>query len=250
MSAPKEMNIHQRIHAVMEDISYVQKEDKRVSGQYTFVSHDAVSAAIHPLLVKHGITAIPRVVKYGEDRYEVMGKNNSPRKVMRTTVDMEIDFVNIDHPEDRVTVPVFGYGIDDSDKGPGKAMSYATKYAMLKTFVLETGDDVERITPRDIADQAMDAAARGDWPELCQLMSHESYMEAHRLMSNQHKSIIKELARKRDEYRDSINNSARGDDESGVIELWDELNKDEKRSVFHVLDKDAQDYLQKLRSAA
>jgi hypothetical protein len=35
----------------------------------------------------------------------------------------------------------FGYGIDDQDKGAGKAMSYAVKYALLKTLGLETGDD-------------------------------------------------------------------------------------------------------------
>jgi hypothetical protein len=33
------------------------------------------------------------------------------------------------------------YGIDDSDKGPGKAISYAVKYALLKALGLETGDD-------------------------------------------------------------------------------------------------------------
>jgi hypothetical protein len=41
-------------------------------------------------------------------------------------------------------VSFFGYGIDNQDKGPGKAMSYAVKYAMLKTFCLETGDDPEK----------------------------------------------------------------------------------------------------------
>jgi len=59
-------------------------------------------------------------------------------------------FVNVDDPKDRTATTHIGYGIDSSekdgrisvgDKGPGKAISYAFKYALLKTFCLETGDD-------------------------------------------------------------------------------------------------------------
>ena len=37
-----------------------------------------------------------------------------------------------------------GYGIDPADKGIGKAISYSFKYALLKTFCLETGDDPDQ----------------------------------------------------------------------------------------------------------
>ena len=107
-------NIHQRILAVMSDLNYVQKSDKKVNNQYTFVTHDAVSAALHPLLVTHGIVTIPRMTEWAQDGN-------------RTSVNMEVDFVNVDAPEDKVTVPCFGFGIDPQDKGPGKAVSYATK---------------------------------------------------------------------------------------------------------------------------
>jgi len=134
------LNIYQRISAVMADLDYVQKEDKLVNDQYSFVSHDAVSAAIHPLLVKHGIVAVPRVISWAQDGN-------------RTSVDLEVDFVNIDTPEDGITVPSFGFGIDKQDKGPGKAVSYAVKYAALKLFVLATGDDPERDLIDHVADK-------------------------------------------------------------------------------------------------
>jgi hypothetical protein len=54
---------------------------------------------------------------------------------------MTVRFVNVDDPQDFFDVETFGYGLDDQDKGPGKAMSYAVKYALLKTLGLETGDD-------------------------------------------------------------------------------------------------------------
>ena len=127
----KSLNIHQRINAVMQDIAYVQKEDKKVNNQYKFVSHDAVTAAVRPHLVTHGITVLASVANHNQDGN-------------RTEVDLVVNFHNIDDPSDTVSVNVFGYGVDPQDKGPGKAFSYAKKYAFLQTFCLETGDDPER----------------------------------------------------------------------------------------------------------
>tara|TARA_R100000655_G_scaffold49054_1_gene86570 strand:- start:287 stop:886 length:600 start_codon:yes stop_codon:yes gene_type:complete len=131
MNQKKPLNIYQRILSVMDDLHFVQKEDKRVNGQYTFVSHDAVSAAIHPLLVKHRIVVTPTVIDHTIDGN-------------RTVVNVEVNFVNADMPEEKITINSIGYGIDNQDKGIGKAVSYATKYAFLKMFVLETGDDPEQ----------------------------------------------------------------------------------------------------------
>lgn len=128
---PMVRNIYQRMHAVMQAVSYVQKEDKKVNNQYTFVSHDAVTAKIRPALIANGIITVPRVTKWQQDGN-------------RTECDLEVDFVNIDKPEERLTVSMFGFGIDPQDKGPGKAISYAVKYALLKAFSLETGDDPEK----------------------------------------------------------------------------------------------------------
>lgn len=122
------MNVYQRILAIMRELDYIQKGSGKVNNQYTFVSHDAVSSAVHPLLVKHGIVVIPSVD-------EMTQEHN------RTVAKLSIAFVNVDDPADHVITKYTGYGIDSGDKGPGKAISYAYKYALLKTFCLETGDD-------------------------------------------------------------------------------------------------------------
>jgi len=123
-----DLNIYQRIHAIMSELDYVAKGDKTVNGQYRFVSHDQVTAKVHPLLVKHGIVIVPTVD-------EVMQENN------RTCVKLSVAFINIDDTSDWVRTTYYGYGVDNGDKGIGKAISYAFKYALLKTFCLETGDD-------------------------------------------------------------------------------------------------------------
>jgi hypothetical protein len=59
----------------------------------------------------------------------------------RTVVNLAVFVVNADEPTEQLKVNFTGYGVDSSDKGPGKAVSYAYKYAILKLFALETGDD-------------------------------------------------------------------------------------------------------------
>ena len=142
------LNIHQRIHAVMEDLTYILK-DLEVDNKYKAVSHDAVSAKVHPVVVRHRINILPSVTKWGHESkvvevWDGYQKKVVPKLVSRTTVDIDVAFVNIDNPEDQIVTHWFGFGVDTQDKGPGKAISYATKYAMLKTFVLETGEDESR----------------------------------------------------------------------------------------------------------
>lgn len=128
----KILNIYQRINKVMADVKYIQKRDKAAKGlPYKYVTHDDVTGALHEPFVKHGIVTTTRVTKKVQDGN-------------RTEVEVLVSFINIDDPEDRIEVESFGYGIDNQDKGPGKAISYATKMAYLKCFMLETGEDPEK----------------------------------------------------------------------------------------------------------
>lgn len=121
-------NLLCRMLDIMAELDYIQKGDAKVNGQYRFVSHDQVTAKIHPLLVKHRVLAIPSIVSHSQEGN-------------RTVAEVSTTFMNVDKPEDKLTVRFLGYGVDSGDKGPGKAVSYAFKYAILKVFCLETGDD-------------------------------------------------------------------------------------------------------------
>ncbi len=125
-------NLHQRLLATMEGVDYVQK-DRQIPGQgggYRVVTHDAVTAKVRPALVKN------RVIYYPQNLAYVQNGN-------RTELTVDIHFVNVDDPKDVIAVPTIGFGIDASDKGPGKALSYAVKMALLKALGLETGEDAD-----------------------------------------------------------------------------------------------------------
>ena len=124
------LNILQRLNAVMKELDYIQK-DKKGGLQYSFVSHDKVTGMVRPLLVKHGIVCWPSSFDVAQDG-------------SRTQLRCKVVFASTDDPADRIEVDSLGYGIDSQDKGPGKAMSYAMKYAYLKALSLETGDDPDQ----------------------------------------------------------------------------------------------------------
>ncbi len=127
MTATTSPNILQRLNAVMTEVDYIQREQKQ-GMRYKIVSHDKVTALVRPALVKHGVV-------YWPSGFQITQNGN------RTQLQCKVVFANMDNPAERIEVDTAGYGIDDQDKGPGKAISYAVKYALLKALGLETGDD-------------------------------------------------------------------------------------------------------------
>lgn len=142
----------------MADLHRIAKGDAKVNGQYRFTSHDQVTEALQPMLVKHGVTSIATLVDYKQEGN-------------RTEVKVRVVYTNVDNPGDAVAVDYFGYGIDAGDKGPGKAISYATKYADLKTFKIATGDD-----PDKDATAKFEAPKCGEFDELVPEKTNEKMM--------------------------------------------------------------------------
>jgi hypothetical protein len=134
-----ELNIYQRLNKVREAVKYIQKDAKVQS--YRAITHDMVTSEVRPHLIEHGI-----IVELNQLTAELRdtGKatsNGTPFTVYLGTY--KIDFVNADDPKDRASVTIGAIAEDQGDKGPGKAVSYATKYALLKILSIETGESDE-----------------------------------------------------------------------------------------------------------
>ena len=133
------MNLYQRINEVRKAINYVQK-DKSVStggGSYKAVTHDQVTGMVREHMVKHGIVSYPILVESKSNAKE------GDAKQFRYEATYDIVFVNIEDPSDKLCIRIQAHAMDNADKAPGKALSYAKKYALLKLFELETGEDEE-----------------------------------------------------------------------------------------------------------
>ena len=134
------MNIYQRINAVRKAITYIQK-DKSVSagsaGSYRAVTHDAVTGMVRQHLVEHGVIIAPTLIE------SAFHPKEEGAKQRLYSASYDVRFINMDAPDECVTIRIEAHALDNGDKAPGKAISYATKYAILKLFKIETGEDEE-----------------------------------------------------------------------------------------------------------
>jgi hypothetical protein len=141
----EKLNLLQRLQAVMNEpgADYIQKSQKKINGQYTAVSHDAVARKLHPLFKKHGVIVMPSVMPETVRMVDTGRKTSKSNPISRFEAVFAVTFFNADDPSDKVTACIPAHADDEGDKAPGKALSYATKGALLKALMIESGDEEE-----------------------------------------------------------------------------------------------------------
>ena len=152
----KQMNIYEKMSAITNELTRVAKNLNVGVGksQYKAVGEADVLAAIKPVEEKYRVYSYPfnrRVIDTNvlttTSTYngEVNEKNSLFLRIETT-----YRFVNIDNPSEYIDVITYGDGVDSQDKAPGKAMTYADKYALLKAYKVETGDDPDQHKSEDL----------------------------------------------------------------------------------------------------
>ena len=135
-------NIFQRISAVMQDVQYLAKDDQIEFGKtkYRAISEEKVTTTIRKSLITHGIVIVPVKQEHSKDG-------------VLTTVDVTYRIQNIENENDYIEAVSSGTGVDTQDKGVGKAMTYAYKYLLLRTFAIPTGEDPEKESSAELDDR-------------------------------------------------------------------------------------------------
>ena len=264
-----ELNIYQRLNAVMKAINYVKK-DASITGAgagYMAVTHDQVTAITRKHFIEAGIIIVPNLL-----RSEIVVKRDLaakiPVKMMLYSGDYAIHFVNIDDPKDEAVVTVNAHANDNGDKAPGKALSYATKSAVLKILSLETGvndesrtHEVELYRPEEKAE--LDRILEVGDSMAAVVMSQTLNAEVLGALNNsfekgevsKNKKILRELTTKgwgifKETAAIVVNKGATEDnpegDESTVKEVVGDLTPEEKRILAGMLEPADIDYLKEV----
>ena len=133
------MNIYQKIQAVMQDIQYLAKDDQVSVGttKYKASSEEKVTTTVRASMIKYGLVMYP-------ETQEIM------RDGQITTVNTTYRMVNTDNADEQIVIASSGQGSDTQDKGSGKAMTYAFKYALLRTFMIPTGEDPDKVSSAEL----------------------------------------------------------------------------------------------------
>ena len=146
-------NIFQRMSAITSEISTVAKNLSVDAGKssYKAVGEADVLAAVKPIEAKHGVYSYPfkrEIIDSGE---MVSTTKYGDRKQLFLRVKTVYRFVNMDKPEEYIDITTYGDGVDTQDKAPGKAMTYGDKYALLKAYKIQTGDDPDQNASEDLS---------------------------------------------------------------------------------------------------
>jgi hypothetical protein len=133
------MKVYQAINQVQSDLAKqgIAKDRTNQQGNtYKFRGIDDVYNAISPLLAKHGLCILPRMIS----RQCLERQTAKGSAIFYVTVEAEFDFVSAEDGS-KHTVRTFGEAMDMSDKATNKAMSAAYKYAAFQAFAIPTEGD-------------------------------------------------------------------------------------------------------------
>lgn len=125
--------------AIMSDVQYIQKTGINKFLNYKYAKESDISEAFSKSLIKHKVFMFSSIVDYGCKAFKT--KKDEDRFLI--TVKLNVKFVDAESGESFESV-FYGDGADSDDKGVYKAITGAQKYALLKTFMVSTGDDPEQ----------------------------------------------------------------------------------------------------------
>ena len=134
--------VYQAINAVAAELadSGIARTHRNEEGDYSYRSIDDVLGALAPLLARHRLCVLPRVLK----REALRCSRTSQLVSVHVAFDLVSALDGSVH-----TIESFGEAIDDSDKGTAKAISSAFKSAMLQAFCIPVPqEDSDAASPR------------------------------------------------------------------------------------------------------
>lgn len=145
------LNIFEKIQKITDELGVIEKGlnvQVNKNASYKAVSERDILDNVKPLESKYRVYSYP-IKREVIDRDTLVKESEYNGAITRTnTLFMRIEttyrFVNLDNVDEFIETTVYGDGLDTGDKAPGKAMTYADKYALMKVYKISTGDDPDK----------------------------------------------------------------------------------------------------------
>ncbi len=142
----KEMNIFEKMSNITNEMSSVNKNLTVGQGKsaYKAVGEADILKAVKELEFKYKVYSYPVNREVIESTMYTTTNEYGEKNNIFSRIKTTYRFVNIDKPEEYIETITFAEGIDTQDKGSGKAMTYADKYALMKSYKIITGEDPDQ----------------------------------------------------------------------------------------------------------
>lgn len=146
----KELNIYQKLAKIRKQVAVLKKDTKGYG--YTYVKEESILVGVTALMEKYGVSLIPKITpgstmitpttykKTKSTAKGVMYEEN----VNEVLVHAEMEWVWVDdaNPESQIVVPWVLVGQQsDASQAFGSALTYSSRYFLLKYFNIATSTD-------------------------------------------------------------------------------------------------------------
>ncbi|NOK32380.1 ERF family protein [Corallococcus exercitus] len=133
-----ERSLVRKLAEVMGEVERVPKSGRNDFHRYDYATEADIVSAVRKAMADRALMLIPSVVKTEWREVE----RNKGGKDRIATLTVRFTLTDGDSGEER-SFEVLGEGQDQGDKATYKALTGAVKYALLKLFLIPTGDDPE-----------------------------------------------------------------------------------------------------------
>lgn len=144
-------NITKAILEVMKEIKGIEKDSNVGSGSYAYkgVKDQQVKQIVGKAMQAHGLAIIPTSV---EEETQFTDWDEGGKHKQSTFTKVRTKYLLLHESGESLEIAGYGHGVDNQDKGAGKATTYALKYVLLYTFLIPTGDidDTEDFHSNDL----------------------------------------------------------------------------------------------------
>ena len=131
-------NLVMKLAEVMQEVKYIQKRGFNSFHKYKYATESDVAEKVREELASRHIMMIPNVVSQSTREHT----NAKGKTEYIATITMEFRFIDGESGEE-ISFHSVGEGQDSGDKAVYKGITGAQKYALMKVFMIPTGDDPE-----------------------------------------------------------------------------------------------------------
>jgi hypothetical protein len=132
------LNLYQKLLEIQKEVIGLGKDG--TGNSYKYVTGTKVLNAIKPLMNKYGLLLKTEVLSIENTRQDYATRSNPNKSEILSKLMMRFTWIDTDTGEKDENL--FGAnGQNDWDKGTGSAITYASRYFMLKFFHIATDED-------------------------------------------------------------------------------------------------------------
>ena len=132
------LNLYQKLLEIQKEVIGLGKDG--TGNSYKYVTGTKVLNAIKPLMNKYGLLLKTEVLSIENTRQDYATRSNPNKSEILSKLMMRFTWIDTDTGERDENL--FGAnGQNDWDKGTGSAITYASRYFMLKFFHIATDED-------------------------------------------------------------------------------------------------------------